>query len=130
MNVLSPEGELGPRALPERSRSLASSERSKIDAAYPASSGPSKLGKGSGTLSEGRGRPILAQTILRHTRRPSDTRRPSAMTEHDAGCNPKQPAEDGCGEDDPDERSMCRADDPIELHRARIRRNEDNDDDE
>jgi len=43
---------------------------------------------------------------------------------------PKQPAEHGADEDDPDERSVARADDPAQLHLARVRHGERDHDDE
>src|SRR6266536_5945806 len=77
-------------------------------------------------------RPLLAALVQPATRLVaacSDAAtRPEA--EDDARHDPDEPPEDGGGEDDPDERGMCRADHPIQLHGARICRDEQDENDE
>jgi hypothetical protein len=50
--------------------------------------------------------------------------------EYDARCDPEKPPENGRGEDDPDKRGVCRANHPIQLHRARVCSDEQDEDDE
>src|SRR6266508_391033 len=77
-------------------------------------------------------RPLLAALVQPATRLVaacSDAAtRPEA--EDDARHDPDEPPEDGGGEDDPDERGMCRADHPIQLHRARVCSDEQDENDE
>jgi hypothetical protein len=43
------------------------------------------------------------------------------QAEEDAGGDPKEPAENGGSENDPNERGVALADDPAQLHLARVR---------
>src|SRR5581483_2765330 len=86
---------------------------------------------------DGGARPSVVPTSL--AAEPSGTRggalaigpaAPRPQAEHDARDDSEQPAENGAGEDDPNERGGAAADDPAQLHLPRVGDDERDHDDE